>query len=243
MIRGNDKALMLKFGQPLRGLSAWMGNSQFPRLVGAPVTTDVSTATTTPAINIGSPTSGEMVLVLVRGAGGAGVASFPAGWTQLVSHNNDASDDPTLCGYRRCDGTEGATISLTYTGTSTRWSAVAFRMTNAGTPALSRNVARMWNAGTFNAEENQHYWGVMDSLWFALAAWEGNTTVSTYPSGHTLATGSFICTGSSGAGVCTVGWAIREQRAARQPAVNWAMSATAVGTTFQIQVPPGGSGG
>lgn len=122
---------------------AYIDNFQVDDLAGYPLVagvmgTDGSTATTTPAINLPSGIeAGETLLILVRNAAG-GTITFPSEgttWIQLFEDSSDGSNDTTALAWKKADGTEGATVSLTF-GTSGKFAALAFRIKNAADPTV-----------------------------------------------------------------------------------------------------------
>jgi hypothetical protein len=106
--------------------------------VAATNTTNGTTATTTPVVNLpASIAAGETLLVLVRVAS-AGAIGWPAGWTELFDDASDGSDDQTACAWRKADGTEGSTITLS--SASGRFAALSWRIAGAVDPTVQAPV-------------------------------------------------------------------------------------------------------
>lgn len=91
--------------------------------------TNITTAGTSHAINVGSPTAGTLLIVFVRFAGAPGTVTF-TGYTQIVSDSSDASDDTTAVYWRWADGNEGATDTLG-TANSIKLGAISWEVTGA----------------------------------------------------------------------------------------------------------------
>lgn len=95
--------------------------------------TNITTASTSWAVNVGSPVAGTLLIVLVRFAAAPGTVTF-TGYTQLGSDSSDATDDQTMVFYRWADGTEGATDTLAPTN-SVKGCAICWGITGAADPA------------------------------------------------------------------------------------------------------------
>ena len=99
----------------------------------ARVATNIATAATSHAINVGSPVAGTLLVVNVRFAAAPGAVTF-TGYTQFgVTETSDASDDETRFYYRQADGTEGATDTLATTN-SVKLAAICWEITGAFVP-------------------------------------------------------------------------------------------------------------
>jgi hypothetical protein len=95
--------------------------------------TNISTAATSHAINVGSPVAGTLLIVFLRYAAAPGAIGF-TGYTLIVNDSSDASDDTTEVYYRWADGNEGATDTLT-TVNSIKLGAISWEVTGAAPEA------------------------------------------------------------------------------------------------------------
>lgn len=109
--------------------------------------TNITTAATSHAINVGSPVSGDLLVVFARFAGAPGAVTF-TGYTPIVTAEaSDASDDVTYVWYRAADGTEGATDTLT-TGNSIKAAAIGWVVKGARDPIVSAPAVSTVAVGT-----------------------------------------------------------------------------------------------
>lgn len=97
--------------------------------------TNIATAATSHAINVGSPVAGTLLIVFVRFAAAPGTVTF-TGYTQLAANTSDASDDDSRIYYRWADGAEGATDTLATTN-SVKLAAICWEITGAANPATT----------------------------------------------------------------------------------------------------------
>lgn len=114
--------------------------------------TNISTAATSHAINVNSPSSGDLLIVFIRYAAAPGAVTF-TGYTLFGGpDSSDASDDTTEVYWRYADGTEGATDTLT-TGNSIKLGAICWRVTGAAneTPGISTVSIGTTAANTCNS--------------------------------------------------------------------------------------------
>lgn len=142
----------------------------------ARVATNITTAATSFAINVGSPVAGTLLIVFVRFGAAPGTVTF-TGYTQLASDTSDASDDQTMVFYRQADGTEGATDTLT-TVNSVKLGAISWEITGAEDPAIqapeiSAVAIGTTTANTCNPNSRSVTNGPKDVLYLALGAEDG----------------------------------------------------------------------
>lgn len=213
----------------------------FPAIQGT-ATTNGTTATTTPVVNL--PTgivSGETLLVLIRVAS-AGVIDWPAGWTELFDDASDASNDQTAAAYRKADGTEGATITLS--SASAKFAALAWRINAAADPTVTAPQFATLAVGTSanpNPGSLSPTGGAKDYLWLAVGGWEGEQTSppGTFPASYTL---NQIGADSGIAGLvatnCRVAGAGRQLNAATEDPGTYTISASDDWTATTIAVHP-----
>lgn len=123
---------------PLSGSSP--PSDSYPKIIAANAQT--STGTASPVFTIsgsGLPkTIGDVVVAMVVGASGTGVASGPSGWTGLQSGPvfSAAFNQYYWCGYRVLDGSEPTNFTFGLAGSGDAW-LIAFEITGAGTPNTS----------------------------------------------------------------------------------------------------------
>jgi len=156
-----------------------------------------ATATTSSAVstshNINLPSgiqAGDLLLVGLTNKDSAGAPTFPAGWTQVWSLANDpgAANRCLHVGYYRiADGSEGATITVTFGG-SVAVGAWAYRITGAH-PAIPEGATARNGTANDNPNPpplNPAGWDIDDTLWIASFGEPGNRTVSAFPANYTL---------------------------------------------------------
>src|SRR5262245_54640304 len=111
--------------------------------------TNITTAGTSHAINVGSPAAGTLLIVFVRFAAAPGSVTF-TGYTPLASDSSDATDGTVPVCYRWADGADGATETLT-TGNSVKLCAMAYEVTGAENPAQNAPTISTVVVGTTSA--------------------------------------------------------------------------------------------
>lgn len=124
-------------------------------------------------------------LVLIIGSKGDGIG-FPAGWTESAD-NDDGSSANLAIAYRDCDGSEGASITVT-SSSSVGLAWIIYRFSK-----LDQTVAPSLAAEANNSDANPNSaavtpsWGALDTVWISAfaAAKDPAATVSVYPSGYT----------------------------------------------------------
>lgn len=138
--------------------------------------TNITTASGTHAINVGSPTAGTLLIVAIRFAADPGTITF-TGYTLLASDSSDASDDTTAIYCRQADGAEGATDTLT-TANNVKAAAIAWEITGADDPAWSRPTVSTVAVGTTaansaNPNSAAPAGAPQDTLYLAIAGGDG----------------------------------------------------------------------
>ena len=211
------------------------------------IATNGTTATTTPTINLpGSIAAGDLLFACVRNAAG-GTVAWPAGWTERYEDTSDASNDTTGIGHRTADGSEGATIGLTF-GTSGKFAAIVWRLTGVntgGTWALADGGAGIGASTTPDPPGVSPPWGALDSLFLWVGAWEGEQTSP--PTGQPTNYSNPIGADSGTAGTvdtnCRVAGASRQVATATEDPGSWTISVTDQWTawTFAFEPIPSGS--
>lgn len=183
----------------------------------ARVATNVATAATTWAINVGSPVAGTLLIVYVRtGAGGAFPATF-TGYTEITSAGLDASDDEIAIYYRWADGTEGATDTIDFFGASSlKGCAICWEVTGAENPAVSAPTIGAINTGTTaantaNPSSVAPAGAPRDTLYIAMAGGDGEVGAYTAtPTNYVNLQAANSGTGGAAATNCFIGGASRE---------------------------------
>lgn len=176
--------------------------------------TNITTAGTSHAINVGSPVAGTLLIVFVRFAGAPGTVTF-TGYTQLASDTSDASDDQTMIFYRDANGTEGATDTLT-TGNSIKLAAICWEITDAETgsrsaPVVSTVAVGTTTADTANPNSAAPTGGSQDTLYLALMGLDGEGNApSAAPTNYSNLVTATSGTGGAVATNCSVGGGSRQ---------------------------------
>lgn len=205
--------------------------------------TNITTASTSHNINVGSPVSGTLLIVFVRFAAAPGTVTF-TGYTSLVSDTSDASDDTTQVFYRLANGEEGATDTLT-TGNSVKLGAIAYEITGAEHPPIqppqvSSAVIGTTTANTCNSGSVSPTGGAKDYLWLTLGG--GDQEVGAFTAAPTnyanLATAN-SGTGGTAATNVIMGGASRQLNAASEDPGAFTHAAMITGWTgFTVAIHP-----
>ena len=213
--------------------------------IGSTATTNGVTATTAPVVNLPSGiVAGQTLIVLIRVAS-AGAIGWPAGWTELFDDASDASNDQTACAWRKADGTEGATITLS--SANAKFAAIAFRITGATDPTVTAPVFATLATGTSANPDPGSLTpagGAKDYLWLAVGGWEGEQTSppGTFPANYTLSQiGADSGVAGSIATNCRVAGAGRQLNAATENPGTYTISVSDDWTATTIAVYPGPS--
>jgi len=213
----------------------------FPTVAGFN-TTNGTTATTAPVVNL--PTSisaGQTLIALIRVAVG-GAIGWPAGWTEMVDVSTDAADDQIAAAWRKADGTEGTTITLS--SGNGKFAALTWRITGATDPTVTAPDFNSFNTGTSTTPDPGNSTppgGAQDYLWLWIGGWEGEQTSP--PASNPTNYGSPIGANSGTSGVtstnCRVASAHRQLNAATEDAPSWTISASDDWSATVIAVYPG----
>lgn len=161
--------------------------------------TNITTAATSHAINVGSPSAGTLLIVFVHVNGPSGGVTF-TGYTQIVMDNSDASDDETYWFWRWADGTEGATDTFTTTNTL-KLAAICWEVTGAANeaPNISTVVTGTTTANTANSGSVAPTGAPQDTLYISGCGGAGEGTYTAAPTNYS----NFIAADSGTAGVAT----------------------------------------
>lgn len=205
--------------------------------------TNITTAGTSHAINVGSPTAGTLLVVFVRFAGAPGAVTF-AGYTQLASDTSDASDDTSAVYWRLADGTEGATDTLT-TGNSIKLCAMGWEITGAEhpgarAPEISTVAVGTTSANTADPGTCTPTGGSKDYLFLAIAAQDGEVGAYTAsPTNYSAVTTANSGTGGTPASNCYMGVGSRQLTASSENPGTFTHGAATTGwTAWTVAIHP-----
>lgn len=206
--------------------------------------TNITSASTSHAINVGSPAADTLLIVLVRFAGAPGTVTF-TGYSSLVSDTSDASDDTTQIFYRWADGTEGATDTLS-TGNSVKLAAICWEITGASDPAQgvpTRSTVAVGTTAANGADPDSAVPLVapQDTLYLALMGIDGEGNAPTVaPANYSNLATANSGTGGSAATNCSVGGASRQLSASssEDPGNFTHAGANAGWTAFTVAIRP-----
>jgi hypothetical protein len=149
----------------------------------------------------GSIAAGETLLVFIDKGSTAGTFNALTGWTELLDEN---LGNGIAILYRKADGTEGASITLTHT-TSTRGAYIALRISGAADPTVTPPTLGTVGTGTSTtpAPGNCNPGSAKDYLWLAMFGGAGeelddDTWCNSPPTDFTPSTPYQIACGTAG---------------------------------------------
>lgn len=206
--------------------------------------TNISTAGTSHAINVGSPVSGDLLVVFARFAGAPGAVTF-TGYTPIVTAEaSDASDDVTYVWYRAADGTEGSTDTLT-TGNSIKLGAIGWVVKGArdpivSAPAVSTVAVGTTTLNTCDPGSVNGAIGSADYLFLALGGMDGEVGAFTAaPTNYTNFQAANSGTGSTAGTNVLLGGGSRQLTASSDnPGVFTHAAANSAWTAFTVAIAP-----
>lgn len=215
----------------------------FPAAAGS-ATSNISTATTAPVINLpGSISAGDLLLGIYRTAGTSNTI-WPAGWTEVIDDSSDGSDDVTSIAHRWADGTEGATITLTTN--SHKGAGIVYRITGAENPSTQApefSAVAANNSTQPNPSNVTPTGGAKDYLFIWIAAYEGEQgTPGSPPTNYSGVLTANSGTGGSVTTNCRVTTAWRQLNAASEDPTFITLSAADDWTAWVVAIHPAGSG-
>lgn len=173
--------------------------------------TNITTAATSHAINVGSPVASTLLIVLVRFAAAPGTVTF-TGYTSIVSDSSDASDDTTQWFWRYADGAEGATDTLT-TVNSVKLAAICWEVTGAenAQPPVSTVAAGTTAANTAQSNSAVPTTPPQDTLYISGAGGDGEVGAYTaVPTNYANLVTANSGTGGTAASNCFMGGGSRQ---------------------------------
>jgi len=157
----------------------------FPSLAAVAVTSRGTPETSSPVSLPAGVSSGELLLAMVETIFTSDIV-WPAGWTELLQE--DVGGGRFSIAYRRADGNEGPTVTVTHA--SALLAGLAYRITNAQDPAVQPPEISAGVAGSDanpNPDSFSPTGGAKDYLWLALEWHLGpNEDVSAYPLNYPL---------------------------------------------------------
>lgn len=200
-------------------------------------------STTSHTINLpASIASGDLLLAIVSMTQyvGSPTTTWPAGWTALVNDAEVSGVMKYAIRYRRADGTEGASISVT-TDNSCASAHATYRID--GHHASTNPEASSAGTGSSDSPDapslNPSNWGTEDTLWISAIAWRSNAVaavaISAYPSNYTgsQTTDSWAVTTGPGVSLST-----RDANAASEDPGVATLDSTAIWGAHVLGVPP-----
>lgn len=194
------------------------------------IVTNGTSASATPVVTLpASMLSGDTIVVIFRNAAAGAIGWPDASWTEFFDASADGALGHMAAAWRKANGTEGATISLT--SASSKFCAVAYAIQDAHDPLLlppQLSTAAIGTTGEPNATTCTPTGGAKDYLWLTFYGMEGEQTgVTAYPANYTGAQ-LFANSGTAGAVTtnCTIGAATRQLNAASEDAAVWDVTGT-----------------
>lgn len=177
----------------------------------ARVATNVTTASTTHNVNVGSPVAGTLLIVYSRFAAAPGTVTF-TGYTPIFTDVSDATDDQTMVFWRWADGTEGATDVLS-PANSVKAGHLSWEVTDAANeaPNVSAAVVGTTTLNTANSGSVAPVSPPQDTLYISMCGGDGE--VGAYTAAPTNYTNLIACnsgTGGVAATNCFCGGASRQ---------------------------------
>lgn len=152
----------------------------FPALAS----TILSSASGVTTFNVTMPSSvaaGDLIIVAIGDNGRH--YNTPTGWT-LVAQN---SADHGSVFQKIADGSEGASVAFSQTGTASSPGALAARITgNFNANAESASSEYTTNTSSFDAPSLTPSWGATDTLWLDVIAGRDSRTITGTPTSYTL---------------------------------------------------------
>jgi hypothetical protein len=173
--------------------------------------TNITTASTTWNVNVGSPVAGTLLIVFARFAAAPGTVTF-TGYTVLLGPQTDLSDDTTTCFWRWADGAEGATDVLNPTN-NVKGATICWEVTGAANEAPAAGGI---GAGTTGANVAQSLLIAptnppQDTLYLTASGGDGEVGAYTaFPTNYGNLITANSGTGGAAASNCFIGGASRQ---------------------------------
>lgn len=194
--------------------------------------TDGTGATATPVVNLPATIrAGDTILVIHRCAVAGAIGWPDASWNELFDGSPDGSDDQFAAAWKKADGTEGPTITLSQT--SGKFCSLSFSIRDAADPTLRAPELSTVATGTTPNEPDATTCtptgGAKDYLWLTFFGMEGEQTgITAYPTNYTLGQSGLANSGTGGAVTTnvTAAGAARQANAASENAGVWDVTGT-----------------
>jgi hypothetical protein len=174
--------------------------------------TNITTASTTWNVNVGSPVAGTLLIVYARFAAAPGAVTF-TGYTVLAGPDaTDATDDTTTVFWRVANGSEGATDVLSPTN-SVKGCTICWEVTGAddAAPGVSTAAIGTTAANTANPNSAAPVGAPKDTLYLAMAGGDGEVGAYTaFPTNYANLIAANSGTGGAAATNCFAGGASRQ---------------------------------
>lgn len=202
--------------------------------VTASATTNGTTSTATPTINLPATVNANDIIVVFIRADNEEAYTWPANWNLLISDASDGSDDQTGCRWKLAVGNEdGTTIQLSRTN-SGKFSALAYAIggaNNVEVGSLGTGASTTPDPPNFAPSG-----GTQDYLWLWMGGWEGEQTSppAGNPTNYTNPIGANSGTAGAVTTNCRVASARRATTAASENPGTWTISASDDWTAFTM---------
>ncbi len=204
-------------------------------------TTNGTGATANAAVNLPASIKAGQLLIVLHRCSAAGAHGYPAGWNELFDDASDGSTNQTSCAWRKADGSEGATITVTQT--SSKFASLAYAIDGAESPTvqppefatLVTGSSTIPDPGTVTPTG-----GSKDYLFLWMGGWEGEQTSppASQPTNYTNPIGADSGTAGVVTTNCRVASARRTNTATSENPGTWTISVTDDWTATVIAVHP-----
>ena len=142
-------------------------------------------ATTSHTINLPSGIVSGDLLVAYMVLRGNETFTWPGGWTVVLSLNQSTLSKTEIA-FRRADGGEGASITVTTSGGALTSAFTTYRITGHHTTSDPEGTIITDTSGNQDPPSHTASWGAEDNLWFASAHWDnGDREVIGYSTNYT----------------------------------------------------------
>lgn len=203
-----------------------------------------TTATASAAVSLPGGIRAGDLLVGIHRSSGAGAHGWPAGYNELADSTGDASANNTTIVWRKADGSEGATATVTQGNSKfaslvhlIRWTAdPAVQPPEISTEVTGTSVSP--DPGTCTPTG-----GAKDYLWLWLGGWENEQTSppTGQPSGYSGPAGADSGTAGVVTTNCRVASAWRTNNASSENPGVWTISVSDDWTAWTMAVHPAGT--
>lgn len=189
--------------------------------------------------------AGSLVVIATRFAV-ASVSTWPAEWQNFLRHDvsPDAADDVNTVVYRKCDGTEGASITVT-TSVATKMATIARRVSGHEDPVVQApqiNADATGNSVNPDCGSISPIGGSKDYLFFALDQHSGEqTSTVTYPTNYINTQQVTSGTGGAVATNCQINSGTRQLTAVSEDPTAFTISGAQEWTAWTLAVHPPGA--